>query len=215
MLFLQPLFEYVEFHYSETINHFYLVKLIFQSLDRTILYFLMWFLIRGLYRYYRKHKATKSIPFDAKKELVLNVFVFYLILLIHLTVFRVTSFEELLPIHLRPFSVINWQPFVHTLKLVNGDTMFSYYYNLYGNIFWFIPMGFGTAYLLKKPFVFVKAMTIGFLFSALIETLQYLFNTGITDIDDVLFNTTGTFLGVLSYFLIQFIKDRKLSKKSS
>lgn len=213
MIFLQELYNIVEALFGAKINHFYLIELIFFSLDRTLLLFIFW----GIFRFIYIKWIKKSWPIkNVRREVILNVFVFYILLLIHLTVFREgTSFVHA-SIELRPLSVVNWVPFVETMKLTQGITMLTFYYNLYGNILWFVPMGFGAAYLSCKKHSFFRTLSIGFFASLTIEVLQYLFGTGIPDIDDLIFNTVGTIIGIFLFQLVRWIlvKIKKNRKKA-
>lgn len=206
MIFLQELYDITEALVGDWINHFYLIELIFFSLDRSLLYFIIWSVCRFLYLRVQKDRwPIKKV----RREVILNGFIFYILLLVHLTVFRGETTLSSVSLHLQPLSVINWVPFVETIKLTNGISMFSYYYNLYGNILWFVPMGFGAAYLAKEKHSFLRTLSIGFLVSLSIEVLQYFFDTGIPDIDDLIFNTTGTIIGILLFHLIQWIQTKR------
>lgn len=69
-------------------------------------------------------------------------------------------------------------------------------YNFIGNILLFIPFGFLIRYktsIFKTPAI----VALAFLFSCSIETTQYVFLCGVTDIDDVLLNTLGAYIGCL------------------
>lgn len=212
MIFLQKLYDIVEALFANQINHFYLIELIFLSLDRSLLIFLFWSVGRFIYlKWVTKLWPVKKI----RREVILNIFIFYILLLVHLTVFRDgTSFTEA-SIKLRPLSVVNWAPLVETMKLTNGLTMFTFYYNLFGNIAWFIPMGFGAAYLSCERHSFLRTLSIGFLASLTIEVLQYLLGTGIPDVDDLIFNTVGTIIGICFFHVIRwlFIKIKGRTKK--
>lgn len=210
MIFLQGLFDLIEQSYSESINHFPLIELIFHSVDQTLFYFILWFIIRILYlTLFKKKKLVKKWH----RELGLHTFVFYVILLIHLTVFREEHRIGNVEFNMQPVTNINLTPLIHTLKLTQGVTQFDYYYNLYGNILWFIPMGFGVAYLINKQPYFFKTLLIGFCFSFSIELFQFFFGTGIPDIDDLLFNTIGTLIGLICFMMAKKIVEQIKKKK--
>ena len=64
------------------------------------------------------------------------------------------------------------------------------------NILLFIPLGFLLPFQTpKKRISFIKVLLAAFLFSVLIETLQYITSRGITEVDDVINNTLGGVLG--------------------
>lgn len=212
MVFLQPLFDWIEPRFGETINHFPLVELIFYSIDQTLFYFIFWLIGRGIVLAIKKRGKK---PIKWRRELILNVFVFYIILLIHLTVFREENSIDNVTIILRPLSEINWVPFVETAKLTKGASLFDYYYNLYGNILWFIPMGFGAAYLMKKKYSFLRSLLIGITVSFFIEAMQFLFYTGISDIDDLIFNTIGTIIGIGLFEISQWLYKKWQSHKTA
>ncbi|WP_313470127.1 VanZ family protein [Carnobacterium sp.] len=202
MYFLQSLFDLTENMFGDSINHFPLIELIFYSLDQALFYFIFWIVGRSLYLTFVKRK---KVTFNIRREVILSTFIFYVILLVHLTVFREENRIGNVELSIRSLDQINLTPFVHTFKLTEGVTLFDYYYNLYGNILWFVPMGFGTAYLMKKKPFFFKTLLIGFSVSFSIETMQFLFQTGIADIDDLIFNTTGTLVGLLLYIVSHWI----------
>ncbi|WP_245592974.1 VanZ family protein [Carnobacterium funditum] len=60
-------------------------------------------------------------------------------------------------------------------------------------------------------------MLIGFCFSFSIEMLQFFLGTGITDIDDLIFNTIGTMIGLIGFMICKKISElysmRKREKK--
>lgn len=210
VIFLEEIFNMTEALLGEGLNHFFLIELIFFSLDRSLLYFLVWLVFRWSYLKIRKNRWPVK---NKRREWILNSFVFYILLLIHLTVFRGGTSLSSIELHIQPLSVINWVPLVETIKLTNGISMFSYYYNLYGNILWFVPMGFGSAYLLKEKHSFLRTLSIGFLVSLSIEVLQYLLDTGIPDIDDLIFNTLGTILGIWCFHFIHWIRAKRNKKQ--
>jgi glycopeptide antibiotics resistance protein len=77
--------------------------------------------------------------------------------------------------------------------------------NVGGNILAFFPLGFAVAGLLthrgKWP-ALRRAVAVGFLFSLSIELLQLIVPLRITDVDDLLFNTLGAFLGGLGAIVL-------------
>ncbi|MGI6261767.1 MAG: VanZ family protein [Acutalibacteraceae bacterium] len=63
-----------------------------------------------------------------------------------------------------------------------------------GNIGWFVPFGALLAALFPQKRVWEVCLA-GFCCSVLIELLQFCFGVGITELDDVLLNTFGVWIG--------------------
>ena len=203
MIFLGPLYDYVYRSYSMKINHFPLIRLSFYAVDKAILYTLFFIVLRYIWIKMKKKQTT------FKREFGLVVFMFYVFLLFALTVFRDGYFIWQFKFYFhRPLTDINIIPLVETFKLTKGQSLLDFFYNLYGNIMWFIPMGIFIPALTKRHFGFVKVVLCGALISISIETMQFILNTGVTDIDDVIFNTLGAAVGYLIYFVGKWIKMR-------
>ncbi|MFD1418710.1 VanZ family protein [Companilactobacillus keshanensis] len=202
MIFLGPLYNYIANTYAMRINHFPLIRLSFYAIDKAILYTIFFIILRFIWLK-AKHRKAKTA-----KEFWIVVFAFYVLLLFALTVFRDGYFIWQFKFYWhRPLSQINIKPMVETLKLVGGKSLVDFIYNLYGNIFWFIPMGFFLPALnIKKGFF--KVILTGMLISVSIEAMQFVLNTGVTDIDDVIFNTVGTVVGYLLYWICFKVKKR-------
>lgn len=193
MIFLQGPYEWVAASLESSVNHFPLIQLVFNSVDKTILYYLIWLILRAAYLLDRHRKTSKKIPLY--KEGLLHALFIYIVLLLQLTVFRNEETFWTVEYHQIDWSAIHWLPLVDTVKLFYGDSGFSAWYNSWGNVVWFIPLGYMGPYLFRKKCSFLKVTAIGFLFSGMIEFLQLIFQTGVTHIDDVLFNTLGTAIG--------------------
>ena len=139
---------------------------------------------------------------DKRREALLWVFVFYLICLYQITVFRYGISPNLWHAWQNSLDSINLTPFVHTVKLYYAYTKWFFFYNLLGNILWFVPFGALLPVVGKRHgFWFTTAM--GFCCSVSIEVLQFAFATGISDVDDIIFNTAGTVLGFILYLCIR------------
>ncbi|GKQ42974.1 glycopeptide antibiotics resistance protein [Companilactobacillus sp. RD055328] len=205
MIFLNPLYQQLIHLYADKINHFPLIRLSILSLDKTIFYLLIYIVLRILYLKKKKRKVK------FKRELGLGLFVAYILLLLFLTVFRAQYFPW--DIHIvtgRSLSEINIIPIIETLKLAGGTSIVDFFYNLYGNIAWFIPFGIMVPALKKKRINLLQVTIMGALFSISIETAQFFLQSGVTDIDDVIFNVLGVILG---YCLYQFGKSLKKAFK--
>ena len=88
-----------------------------------------------------------------------------------------------------------------TLKLTQGQSMLDFFYNSLGNILWFIPFGLLFPKIIQKKSMLLTIFFGGCL-SVCIEGLQFILETGVSDIDDVFFNVCGTIIGFIIYRII-------------
>ena len=74
------------------------------------------------------------------------------------------------------------------------------------NVAMFLPLGFLAFFIImgcETKKAFLLSISVGLTYSILIETVQLLFSIGTCDIDDILANTLGAFLGALVAFISQ------------
>lgn len=122
-------------------------------------------------------------------------FALYLSYLLYLTffshIFGRGQFHRSL--NLVPFRTINQYLYIHYY----GFAMI----NLVGNIAAFVPMGFLLPLITKKKVGIGKTFLFAGGISLMIEITQYTFGVGIADIDDLILNLGGAFLGYGFYKL--------------
>jgi len=76
----------------------------------------------------------------------------------------------------------------------------------------FVPFGLLLSVNLKRANLWRRLAFI-FMFSLVIEVIQFVFAIGITDITDVIMNTLGGFLGLMLYeFGIRYVDDEGLDR---
>ncbi|QVI36020.1 VanZ family protein [Lacticaseibacillus chiayiensis] len=197
MLFLGPFYNWINSTSLSRVNHFPLVRLVVYSLDKTILYLLIFAALRCVWLL-TTHRRTSF-----GHELKLGLFMGYLILLFMLTVFRDVYYPWQLTFHWdRPLSVINLHPLVETLKLRQAASHFDLWYQSLGNVAWFMPLGFGIPWISTHRRRLGSAIAIGLVTSLSIETLQFMLISGVADIDDVIFNLIGAILGYGFYRIL-------------
>jgi len=129
----------------------------------------------------------------------------YVVILLRITVFR-TGFD----LHsLFQNGNINLTLFESYAPLVKTGDWRRIIYLFIGNIIWFVPLGFYLEGMTKVNKIWL-AVLIGLLFSLLIETLQFVFGTGISELDDLILNSFGTWIGALcGKAAVLIIKGRK------
>lgn len=139
-----------------------------------------------------------------KKRLL---FMIYLAVVFRITVFRSTFRIE----HLFQNGRIILTPFQDYIQLIKQRNWFAFTYLFIGNIIWFVPFGM---YLQDRGKIrsLLQAVLYGFLFSLLIETLQYVCGTGYSELDDLILNTFGVCVGavMVKWWKKLFIKKRYL-----
>lgn len=145
-----------------------------------------------------------------KRNLLLNillysVFAFYIIILLYLLLFKSVSIRQVFSENRRILRAINIVPFDY---LTNNDIIarsFAFS-NVFGNIVLFIPMGIYMP-LLRQDEKIPKNILLLFFMSLSVEVIQYIFAIGITDIDDIILNCLGGFIGIITYkgFLMMLV----------
>ncbi|HJB81215.1 VanZ family protein [uncultured Flavonifractor sp.] len=167
---------------------------------------------RGLYR--------RGLQSGVVREIGLFVFVLFCAGLAALTVFpsnfwTVSHWQEAFQ-GLRPFfpitplsqsvQYIGWVP-----TLFRGDRLGAWgFYMVLANALIFVPIGFFVNLLWRKP-RWWKGLAVGFCVSFTIEFLQLFVNRS-TDVDDLILNTTGAFLGGMIALLLGKLAP-KLTRK--
>lgn len=99
---------------------------------------------------------------------------------------------------------INLIPIVHLFESYDGWLI-----NIIGNVTMFIPVGLVWPFCFKKLNTLRKTVLAGACFPLFIEISQLPFHDRCSDVDDLILNTTGIFLGALIYFGVKKLKSRK------
>ena len=101
---------------------------------------------------------------------------------------------------------VNMIPF-HSIRenLKYGHSPISW--DMLYNIVMFVPFGIIYCYY-QKTFCIYKAIGLSVLTTFSIEMAQFIFKTGVVDIDDLIVNTIGSLLGIFFYIALQKILQR-------
>lgn len=144
-------------------------------------------------------RAKKQSPLWIREGLY-ALFCFYLVALVQITIIRGGVRLAELPSLERSMETVQLVPIIYTLaELKNG--LWAFIYPVVGNMVWFIPLGMLLP-LIKSSWT--KALPFclaGLCLSLTIEICQWIFGSGISDVDDLLLNTLGTLAGYLLYRL--------------
>jgi glycopeptide antibiotics resistance protein len=110
----------------------------------------------------------------------------------------------------------NTKPF-STIKLFYNSRNLNAEYkqnNLLGNLLGFVPVGLLLPLLIPFFRKGIYVLLAGFFLSLGFEMMQLLFGLGIFDVDDIVLNTAGCFIGYVIYWFFNRIlnlQDRKLA----
>ncbi|MBQ7371722.1 MAG: VanZ family protein [Blautia sp.] len=136
------------------------------------------------------------------------LFVIYLLLLVYFLFFseeygRAADIEPSFRYNLKPFLEIHrfWK-----YREVVGE--FSFLMNVAGNVVGFVPFGLILPIIIpqmKNGFLIVLS---GFMLSLCVETIQLVTKVGCFDVDDLILNTFGAFLGYLGFLLLDRIRRK-------
>lgn len=125
------------------------------------------------------------------KGILWVIFLLYIGVLLRITVFRSSFGSYPLCSH----GQIELVPFVGLIQIFHNSVgMFLYLF--VGNLVWFVPLGVLLPVLTKA-----RNATIlwGLGLSLYIEVSQYVFGTGVSEVEDLILNTAGTGIGYLIY----------------
>lgn len=95
----------------------------------------------------------------------------------------------------------------------NGLGWKAFLVNVVGNVVAFVPFGFLIPILQTKKYnrflVIILTTLLGAIFSTLVEVIQFCFKIGSFDVDDILLNVIGAFIGVLIYAVVSLFTGTK------
>ena len=147
-----------------------------------------------------------------KTVFLYGVFICYILFLIKLLFLSRVSLLKLFNSHRTSMRSINLIPYNSITEYISGSTgnlkKFAFS-NVAGNIAIFIPLGIYLT-LLKKDKRVITNMFFIFIVSLFVEIIQGLLGIGASDIDDLILNSFGGWIGILGYkFLLLILRDEK------
>lgn len=169
----------------------------------------------------RKHYFQKhSEIYHWKYEVADVIFVFYMICLFQITAFRFAGLGWSLKNMLARQTRVNEVPLVAVWNWATKGVWWHLTYNVIGNCIWFVPLGILLPALYRNYRKHMgRVVFIGMVVSTTIEILQFILCTGVTDIDDVIFNTIGTAMGYILWVVFDrgrnILHRRKIYKEAS
>ena len=179
-----------------------IIQMVFNSFLTALLGVIISIIVLYFYKKRRKEELQKPIR--------TFFFLLYMYMLINVTIFRGSLFlNEIHSINLIPFNKLLISSH-YQLEIWGKKSAFLIFsYNVFGNIIWFVPFGLLLCTISNKMNL-LKAFFYSLLLSLGIEACQYVFYTGISDIDDVIFNVIG---GIIGYYIYKYIRIKKKNIK--
>lgn len=155
------------------------------------------------------NKSAQKRKQNKIKNLLLIGFLVYLMLVIYVTLFAWNYGASLGPAGPGGRNY-NFIPFRSIYRIaVYSPTIVDPIKILIGNIILFIPFGFLAPIAIKKLRKSVLITTgLGMLLSIAIESSQFLFTYRVSNIDDVILNTLGAFIGAVMIKICFFVKAK-------
>ena len=169
---------------------------------------ILYCLIQKIAWRYRERDILNSDTKKTIKWLMNVVFLVYLLMLLRMTVFRNGFVDS----DVFSNGSLNLVPFSDLIRIANND-MGVFIYLALGNIVVFMPFGFFVAWYEKNVGLTVVTLW-GFFLSLGIELSQYVFGTGVTEIDDIILNTLGCLLGGIIERTIYYLYLKKQRKEA-
>lgn len=140
--------------------------------------------------------------------------IFYILSLVKLAILPITinmTNKPIAPtINEAPYLYLQYVPFKTVADTIGSNTFFI---QIIGNIFLLMPVPIFIQLISERELTLKKTIKVVFLISLSIETIQFIINiltrypNKVTDIDDLIFNTLGGFLG---YYPYKKFKETKL-----
>lgn len=134
---------------------------------------------------------------NTKRIWVHSLFLLYILILLRITIFRSDFSVDALFQN----GEINLKIFQEYIPMITEGKWFLFLYLFIGNLICFVPFG---AYIMWTGRIkrVCHAVMLSLLFSLIIECLQYAFGTGISEIDDLILNSMGGWLGACIFYRI-------------
>lgn len=100
-------------------------------------------------------------------------------------------------------------PFGQIYALLRYPNNGHWFWQIFLNILLFVPFGVLLPCLKPRFQHFWSVVFAGFLFSAAIESMQFITGRGMTEVDDIINNTAGAAVGFLLYTVFMKLYQKK------
>lgn len=133
--------------------------------------------------------------------------ILYFVIVFCMCISRFNIIMTLIGGQLTRVDAINMVPF-HSIRenLRYGHSPVSW--DMLYNMVMFVPFGIVYCYY-QKNFCIYKSIGLSFFTTLFIEAAQFVFKTGVVDIDDLMVNTLGSLVGIFLYIVLRKMLQRK------
>lgn len=159
------------------------------------------------------NKENKPLNFiQQKRKILVRIstilfFLYSLLMLWEVFIGPYRSYSSIRRYNLYPFKTIV-DFFINNKQY----TTYVLFINLAANIITFIPLGFFLSVHIKKFKNTIKVSVFSITLITVIESLQFIFNVGVFDIDDIILNTLGCIIGHETYKFIKWNLNKKYNR---
>ena len=155
--------------------------------------------------------TVRNRQFTIKRELQLMLVYICLVVIARFVYFALHRVDgKIVPLKLglidNPFDMISLSPFYFLIDRYDG-----WLTNIIGNIAMFIPVGIVWPVCFRELDSIKKTVLAGFGFTLFIELTQLFCPERHSDLDDLILNTTGVFIGACIVFAIRKSRSRHQS----
>lgn len=154
-------------------------------------------------------KRIIQMIIERKKTPIRLMFAFYIIGVLSLT-FIV---RETMILRTPDNRGVILEPFREIDAMLHQPNYFFWFMQIFLNILLFVPLGFLLPMISERFRSLWLTIVTGFIFSVGIETMQYITGRGLTEVDDVINNTTGALVGYILYVGAMWLYKRTQKSK--
>ncbi len=156
-------------------------------------------------------KPVQKFKFEIHNIILISIYIMYFLLMAKILLFKNVPPTEIFGSdrHIsRQLAII---PFQSIMKYYNSGNLWASVLNVIGNVVIFIPFGVYLMLYTKRNTT-NKAVTTVFFTSLMVEVTQFVLDIGIADVDDIILNVIGGFIGIIGYKFLKLIfkKDKKV-----
>ena len=143
-------------------------------------------------------KKVRQMNTEKRKNIFRLIFGVYILGVLSIT-FVV---RETMALRLPNSRGVALEPFREYQAMIAEPNHFYWFMQIFLNILLFVPFGFLLPLVKERGHSIWKVTIAGFAFSCAIELMQFITERGFTEIDDIINNSIGAFVGYLMYIVI-------------